>query len=206
MAEGPTKPASGVRSPPPAGAADGADFASLLEASFRRLWLLAAGIVRDRTLAEDIVQEAAMIGLEKWSGFQPGSNFLAWMGQTVRFVAMNHIRRTKRRRTASVDPAVIDASNIAPLPPVPTGSSSTEDRDQTHFDDRLMRALDDVAPVPRACLLLRTLEDMSYQEISALLDIPEGTAMSHVHRARTQMRAQLGAEMDPARPSGRVVQ
>lgn len=198
MADGGIQPGSGVRPPRLVGAAEGADFASLLSASFRRLWLLAAGIVRDRTLAEDIVQEAAMIGLEKWSSFQPGSSFMAWMGQTVRFVAMNHIRRTKRRRTSSVDPAMIDASNIAPESSNPVTSRAADDRDQLHFDDRLMKALDDVAPVARTCLLLRTLDDMSYAEISVLLDIPEGTAMSHVHRARGQMRAQLGAGMDPA--------
>ena len=48
-----------------------------------------------------------------------------------------------------------------------------------------MKRLEETA---RTCLLLRTLRDMPYREISLLLDIPEGTAMSHVHRARQAMR------------------
>jgi RNA polymerase sigma factor (sigma-70 family) len=60
--------------------------------------------------------------------------------------------------------------------------------DQEHFDDRVMRALRSVNEVARACLLLRTLEGLSYSEISRLLEIPEGTAMSHVHRTRMHLR------------------
>ena len=54
----------------------------------------------------------------------------------------------------------------------------------------------------RACLLLRTLQDMPYREIALALDIAEGTAMSHVHRARMAMRERLAAgETLRAQPS-----
>jgi RNA polymerase sigma-70 factor (ECF subfamily) len=51
--------------------------------------------------------------------------------------------------------------------------------------------LGDVGEVARACLLLRTLEGLEYAEISRLLEIPEGTAMSHVHRTRRYLRDRL---------------
>ena len=54
-----------------------------------------------------------------------------------------------------------------------------------------MRALNSVSDIARACLLLRTIEQMEYAEISRLLAIPEGTAMSHVHRARQHLRERL---------------
>ena len=51
--------------------------------------------------------------------------------------------------------------------------------------------LEALGEVPRACLLLSTLRELSYGEIAALLTIPEGTAMSHVHRARLVLRERL---------------
>lgn len=192
-----------------AGAPPPADFPTLFEQSFRRLWLLAAGIVRDRSLAEDVVQDAALIALEKWEQFTPGSSFTAWMGQMVRFVALNHVRREKRRRTAATDPVTIDATEAASAAPAATAALGTSVQhlspDQLDFDDHLLRALQDVGDIPRACLLLRTLEDVPYSEIAALLDIPEGTAMSHVHRTRQFLRDRLrpaAGEMGWSRSEG----
>jgi RNA polymerase sigma-70 factor (ECF subfamily) len=69
-----------------------------------------------------------------------------------------------------------------------------------------MRALRGVSEVARACLLLRTLEGMPYARISELLQIPEGTAMSHVHRTRQFLRerlADLGVDgLDSRTPKG----
>jgi RNA polymerase sigma-70 factor (ECF subfamily) len=61
------------------------------------------GVLGDRHLAEDAVQEAAVIGLRKIKSFEPGTNFSAWMGQIVRHVALNHRRKYNRRRALSLD-------------------------------------------------------------------------------------------------------
>ena len=62
------------------------------------------------------------------------------------------------------------------------------------FDDELLEALRQLDTDARACLLLRVVMDMPYREIAETLGIPQGTAMSHVHRAR---RA-LGERLCPA--------
>ena len=76
-----------------------AEFAEQFKASFRTLWTVAVGIVRDPALAEDVVQDAAIIALGKFDQYQPGSNFTAWMAQMVRFVALN------QSRTGSIEDA-----------------------------------------------------------------------------------------------------
>jgi RNA polymerase sigma-70 factor (ECF subfamily) len=163
-----------------------AEFAAQFPSSFRVLWLIAVGIVGEAALAEDVVQEAVIIALGKRRQFQPGTNFTAWVGQIVRNVALNHARRERRRRSAPVAPA--DLERFSAEGRVGEGDDAPGRGD---FDERLLRALGSVGSLPRACLLLRTLEGMEYSQISRLLDIPEGTAMSHVHRTRAYLRERL---------------
>jgi len=176
--------------------ADCAAFAEQFQAHFRVLWLIAAGILGDRVMAEDVVQEAAVIAMGKLEQFEPGTNFTAWMGTIVRHVALNTARKEKRRQAVEFDDGQIGggkgpkqsggrgaglrASNPGAMP-----------RDRGVFDDRLMAALRSLGETARACLLLRTVEGMEYRDISQALGIPEGTAMSHVHRSRRQMRQRL---------------
>ncbi|MEO0587563.1 MAG: RNA polymerase sigma factor, partial [Planctomycetota bacterium] len=63
--------------------------------------------------------------------------------------------------------------------------------DQLAFDDAVVAALGGLEPTARACLLLKTVHGHSYAEIGQMLGVPEGTAMSHVHRARKRMRETL---------------
>ena len=63
--------------------------------------------------------------------------------------------------------------------------------DQSAFDDRVLAGLHELSEPQRACLLLRTVLDLSYREVASTLEIPEGTAMSHVHRARQTLREKL---------------
>ena len=72
--------------------------------------------------------------------------------------------------------------------------------------DAVLRSLAALEENARACLLMRTVLGLSYAEIARTLSIPEGTAMSHVHRARKAMRDQLksGQSSDPreSKPRG----
>ena len=168
-------------------------FAEAFTAHSRALWCIAASVLIDRHQAEDVLQEGAIIALQKLDQFQPGTNFLAWMGRIVRFVALNHGRRRQRAMTSPVDPETIEAMAAAPtlLDPAPTTARGEVAPGQVAFDDNVIDALGVLGETARSCLLLRTLLDMPYREIALALDIPEGTAMSHVHRARSAMRARL---------------
>lgn len=174
-------------------------FADRFRESCRALWLIAVGVLGDRHLAEDAVQEAAVIGLRKLNRFKPGTNFTAWMGQIVRHVALNHRRKHNRRRALSLDGeggpelAQAGAHGVADEKPV-VGARGGLPQDQHLFDDQLMSALKSIGEVARACLLLRTIEGLDYAEISQLLDIPQGTAMSHVYRTRRTLRRMLTDE------------
>lgn len=157
------------------------------------LWTLAAGILGHRTHAEDVLQEAAMIAWQKRATFTPGTSFRAWIGRIVRFVAQNHRRRDRRRRT---EPFANDELDTAPAPAA--NAPQTEGIGWTHdpldFSDPVLAALQRLKPIARSCLLLKVVGGHDYREIAALLGIPEGTAMSHVSRARDALAILLSPE------------
>jgi RNA polymerase sigma-70 factor (ECF subfamily) len=69
---------------------------------------------------------------------------------------------------------------------------------QQAFDDDVVQALGGIEDERRVCLLLRVVHDLSYEEIAEITGLPEGTAMSHVHRAKSSLRKTLTS---PATPS-----
>lgn len=206
--------AVGVVRVEPVGVLTPAEFGAQFDRASRRLWCVAMGVVGDAGLAEDVVQEAAGIALGKLEQFDPTTSFNAWMGQIVRFVAMNERRRGVRQRTTPVDPAAL-AGRVAQGGGVGGGGRDgaeggvggarvAVDRvgqlmaDQDAFDDSLTRALGELGEMARACLLLRTIVELTYAEIAEVLGIPEGTAMSHVHRSRRTLREVLGGSVAPS--------
>ncbi len=204
------------------GAADadnggGGSFSAHFTGAFRILWLVAAGIVGNRTLADDVVQEAAIIGLNKFAAYQPGTNFTAWMLQIVRHVAQNTMRKERRHQggilggqpdrgvpvvgPAGAGPAARSNGDSGELV---LGKRGELPANQREFDDQVLRALSEISPAARACLLLRSIEGLDYREISKLLGLPAGTAMSHVHRSRRFLRERLGGSAGGPPNNGRT--
>jgi RNA polymerase sigma-70 factor (ECF subfamily) len=169
------------------------EFSHLLQGARTTLWYIAAGVLGDRADAEDVVQESALTALSKLGEFDPGTHFAAWMGQIGRNVARNHLHKRQRRRTTPTPTADLDRAGPAASEPPPVLTAKGDlAPGQDVFDDRLSAALRRLEETARVCLLLRTLADKPYREIAAILGIPEGTAMSHVHRSRAALRAELG--------------
>ncbi|MEM7314355.1 MAG: RNA polymerase sigma factor [Planctomycetota bacterium] len=170
------------------------EFAEAYTECYPRMWVIAASAVCDRSKADDILQEAAVVGLRKISQFKRGTRFDAWIASIVRFVASNSRRKAANRKTYAVESRHLDS-----LPGNNSGESAAQDvafhaagnLTDTAFDDQVLSALRDLNETARACLLLRTIHNLSFQEISELLEIPQGTAMSHVHRSKSLLRERL---------------
>ncbi len=186
MSGGPADIRGGMGSPGLPGAGSGvgvsgkgidrAAFAELFRRSARAMWSIAAAIVGDADEAHDVVQEAAMTALGKLDEFDPATDFAAWAGQIVRYTALNERRRRKRER-GRVE-KIAQGEPIGALDPIPG-------------DSAVGAALGELDEPARTCVLMRIVTGMSYAEISKALGIPEGTAMSHVHRSRGRLRDAL---------------
>lgn len=159
-------------------------YAELYVSSYRTLWCIAGAVIGNRSKAGDVVQEASVIALSKLGEFDPETSFTAWMGQIVRFVALNEGRRGQRER-ANLNRLASEREVGYTAADLPT------------MDPRIEAALAELDEMARLCVVLRTVVDMGYKEIAQALGIPEGTAMSHVFRARKVLREKLKG-MDPA--------
>ena len=164
------------------------EFAEACSVAYSRLTYIAAGYAGNRACAEDIVQQAFAIAIEKNQTFDNQDQFNAWLAGIVKNCALNDRRKTRRRKTWSTDPANFDRLTLTSSPETPVQTKGVLSPLQTDFDDRVVDALNQLSADARCCILLRTIERLSYKEISSLIQIPEGTAMNLVHRGKSKLR------------------
>lgn len=173
---------------------------------------LACWLMRDRTEAQDAVQDALLRAVRYFPSFR-GDNARAWLLRIVRNVAHARLaRRGQAPRSLDAGPEdriAAEAQAVADPGDDPEAAlSRQEDR------ERLRTALARLPAELVECLVLKELEDMSYKEIAAVTGVPIGTVMSRLWRARqallasgqagTQPRAQTGLPA-AARGIGRVL-
>ena len=132
--------------------------------------------------AEDVAQESFVQAFVKLSTFQGKSQFFTWL---YRIAFNTSISRKRRRRpVASVD-AIADGGGPEP---VDQSSSASELVAQQERIAAVHAALAELTEDYRKIIVLKDLEDCSYETIAEILEIPVGTVRSRLHRARLQLR------------------
>lgn len=127
--------------------------------------------------AADVVQEVFLQVYAKISQFAGRASFATWLYRLTVNAALQHLRKARRQRHASLDNDPEDRH------------AAKGERDDHH--EMLRVALLRIDPQLRAIFLLRELEDQSYRDIAHVLQIPEGTVGSRLNRARRELREQL---------------
>lgn len=147
---------------------------------FERLYNFACWLTHDREEAEDLVQETYTKALKGFGSFQPGTNFRAWIYRILRNTFLTS--RTGLRATVPLD-LEEDAEKL------PVADETPESILLQRLDGETVRqALEQLPVIYREVLILCEVEEMSYQEISQALNIPMGTVMSRLSRARRELR------------------
>lgn len=141
--------------------------------------------------AADIVQHAVTVAWGDIGSFRRGTNFRAWIFK-IMVHAIHHHNKRHRRDRAVADVAELELPDVS-LAREEAWQSVLEEPERVFqsLDQRLVHALDALGADERQCLLLRLLERFSYREISEMQQLPLGTVMSHVHRARLKLRERL---------------
>jgi RNA polymerase sigma-70 factor (ECF subfamily) len=133
--------------------------------------------------AEDLVQETLLRAYRGFARFAQGTNIRAWLYTILQRVRTDAFRQ--RQRTVRTS-ELTDETPAAAVPPAAQEALATGAED-------LERALGAVPEPFRSAIILRDVEDFTYQEIAHMLEVPIGTVMSRIHRGRALLREKLGA-------------
>ncbi len=162
-----------------------AEFEQLALPLFPSLYNHAHWLTRDQAEAEDLVQETFSKSLRAFDSFQPGTNFKAWIFRILRNTFLTTRTGIAASRTVFLedDPTTIDVAGTGPTP---------EDI-LIRLDNQavLHAALEQLPPQLREILLLCDVEEIKYKDLALILDVPMGTVMSRISRARSTLRQLL---------------
>jgi len=178
-----------------------AQFMQLLEPERDALWRFALRMCWDRGSAEDCLQEAVMTAYRKFSDFTIGTSFRAWTFRILSNVVLNANSQTRRRLQRHVTHESLDMVEALEREEAYENVLADPTRLLDQVADPIKRAVRSLPPHERMVFLLRAAEGFRYKEIAQILDIPMGTVMSHLFRARARLRETLA---DFARESGFV--
>jgi RNA polymerase sigma-70 factor, ECF subfamily len=157
-------------------------FAELALPLFDSLYNFAQWLAHDRIEAEDLVQETYAKALRGFASFQLGTNFRAWMFRILRNTWLTSRTGLQARMTVPMEDDT----------PEPADEQTPESVLLGNIDRAtLERAIEELPPASREVLLLCDVEEMSYADIAQTLDIPVGTVMSRLFRARKRVRQAL---------------
>ena len=152
---------------------------------FASLFNLACWLTQDRTAAEDLVQETYVKALKGFPSYHQGTNFRAWMYRILR----NTFLTTQAGLRAAVS---LDSDDVRVVEPVT--DETPEVVLLARVEQETIRKTLEALPMHfREIILLCDMEEMNYKEIGQALNIPIGTVMSRLFRARKAMRALLAA-------------
>ena len=143
-----------------------------------RLRRYARALVGDRYAADDLVQDTLERAWSKYHLWRPGSDLRAWLFAIMHNVFVNQMRSRRMDREQ-------------PMEDGDGGAVRATQLDGIELND-LQRALSRLSLEHREVLMLVGVEQMKYEEVGRALDIPVGTVMSRLSRARERLRQQMG--------------
>ena len=172
-----------------------AAFEELVRRYQDRVFNLCFRFLREREVAEEIAQDVFVAVYKHIEGFKGDSKFSTWLFRVVANHCHNkskYLRRRKHKQQDSLDAPIEgeDGEMRRELPDDPDRSPE-ELATRLGLNERIQEAISELDEDHRVIVLLRDVEDMSYEEIAQVLGVAEGTVKSRLHRARNELRARL---------------
>jgi len=171
-----------------------------------QLFSTALRMTRNRSDAEDLVQETYIKGWRSFHTFEEGTNLRAWLFRIMTNTYINKYNAKKRKGTEVELDDVEELFLYKRLGSIDQSqlSSSAEDQMLELFtDDEVKSALESLPEDFRIPVLLSDVDGFAYKEIAEMLEIPIGTVMSRLHRGRKAMQKML---YEYARERGLIVE
>jgi RNA polymerase sigma-70 factor (ECF subfamily) len=161
------------------------------------LYNLAFWLSRNATDAEDLVQETFLKALRGFESFEPGSNFKAWIFRILRNTYLTSRTGLAANRTVALEEELSERGESGPAQyPEAAIDRQTPETNLLQIASRaaLQAAMERLPPALLEVILLCDVEEMKYREIATTLEVPIGTVMSRISRARVALRTTLEAQ------------
>ncbi len=170
------------------------DFEAGVLAQLDSLYRTARRMTSSQQEAEDLVQETMLKAFRFAHTYQPGTNLRAWLFRILNTSAINRYRKQASHPITSSLPEGEDFylyNRIKDLNGQELSIGAEEEVLSHYLDEAVYKALQDLPPNFRMAIILADIEGMSYKEIAEALQIPIGTVMSRISRARRQLQKSL---------------
>jgi len=163
---------------------DGSAWEELVRRHSRRIFGICYRFTGNRTEAEDLAQDVFLRVYRTLGSYRSAhGGFATWATSVTRNLLIDHYRRTKRDRiTDSLEDA---------MPVIENKESAGRRPDQqlllSELSSQVQKALTKLSPELREAVILRDLQQLDYNEIRQVLDVPEGTVKSRINRGRIEL-------------------
>ena len=163
------------------------------------LYSYALVLSRNRTEAEDLVQETCLRALRAMDRLRPDSNVKSWLFTILRNIWFNRLRQWRAA------PEIVELdSDGGPNKAADTAKDPHATYVSNIEQEQVRAAIHQLSQEFREIIILREYEELSYQEIATVLECPVGTVMSRLARARSKLRDLLSPVPLARRPEKRV--
>jgi RNA polymerase sigma-70 factor (ECF subfamily) len=173
---------------------DASAFSTLVERHQTRVYNLCLRILGDRDDARDAAQDTFMAALRKLDQFRGDAAFTTWLHRVAVNACYDELRKRRRRQVLHTVTDDQDDRAREPGPPSP------DHAEEIAGSLDVVVALADVPEDFRIALVLADIQDLAYEEISRVLDVPVGTVKSRVHRGRLALARAMGLD-EPREPA-----
>jgi RNA polymerase sigma-70 factor (ECF subfamily) len=181
-------------------AGDQVAWEAIVRQNWRKVFNVAYKFVGKHDEAEDLTQDIFLKIFKALASFDRRANFQTWIISISRNLCIDHYRSVrKERQTIARD---VDANDLQPATKERGPYAAAEHQD---LRAQLRQALETLPVTLRTAVVLRDLQELSYQEIATRLGLPEGTVKSRINRGRIELAHQLRRlqENQPVRPRRR---
>ena len=169
-------------------------YADLLRRYERPVFTLVLRMVRDRSAAEDLAQEAFLKAFDRLATYDPERKFSSWLFKIAHNTAIDRLRR-REVHTVSLDEPVGEEPD-APLRAVEDTAAETPEQaaERAALSRAFTRVVGRLRPEYRQVVLLRYQAGLEYGEIAEETGFPLGTVKTYLHRARKELAELLESE------------
>lgn len=179
-------------------------FLALLAPHRKQLLVVARSLLRRKADADDALQEALLAAWRDFPRYREGASFKAWVMKYLVHLVRNRNRLLREELEVSLPAELADPETLHHWETAYEDFFREPEAVLATLDDDLAEAIRTLSEAERLVLLLKCVGELSYREISDVLGMPEGTAMSHLSRARKHLRVRLSGKLRQVRgPDGR---